>query len=162
MGYQRKGIRGYQLLGGKTNDKLRAYARQIQFDWGPISRAMITTNDYADATRRAIADGYDCIKVDPVMFDEMGRFMHWNNYGILRNEQLRIAVARIAAIRKAGGPDLDIIIELHGYTDTNTSIQLGRELEQFRCFYYEDPTQPLNPNLFKEISDKVKIPIASG
>jgi L-alanine-DL-glutamate epimerase-like enolase superfamily enzyme len=123
---------------------------------------MITTNDYADATRRAIADGYDCIKVDPVMFDEMGRFMHWNNYGILRNEQLRIAVARIAAIRKAGGPDLDIIIELHGYTDTNTSIQLGRELEQFRCFYYEDPTQPLNPNLFKEISDKVKIPIASG
>ena len=28
------GVPVYQLLGGKTNDKLRAYASQIQFDWG--------------------------------------------------------------------------------------------------------------------------------
>lgn len=24
----------YQLLGGKTNDKLRTYASQLQFGWG--------------------------------------------------------------------------------------------------------------------------------
>ena len=35
----------YQLLGGKTNDKIRAYASQIQFDWdGAALRSWIPTS----------------------------------------------------------------------------------------------------------------------
>lgn len=152
----------YQMLGGKRNKKLRAYASQIQFDWGKKSNPRITPEDYADATYKAIADGYNAIKVDPVGFDLEGNWMGWSNYGLLEYDQMKVAVDRVAAIRETGGPELDIIIELHSLTDTNTAIQLGRELEQYRCFYYEEPTQPLNPKLFKEIADKVKIPMASG
>ena len=152
----------YQLLGGKTNDKLRAYASQIQFDWGPVGLPMVTPEDYANAARKAMADGYTCVKVDPVGFNLDGVWMQWSNYGLLEYDQLKVAVDRVAAIREACGPKLDIIIELHSLTDTNTATQLGRELEQFRCFYYEEPTQPLNPSLFKEIAREVKIPIATG
>lgn len=152
----------YQLLGGKTNDKLRAYASQIQFDWGPKGIAMVTPEDYAEATRKAKAEGYSCVKVDPVGFNLKGEWMEWSNYGLLEYDQMKVAVDRVAAIREAGGPEMDIIIELHALTDTNTSIQLGRELEKYRCFYYEEPTQPLNPALFKEISRKVNIPLATG
>jgi L-alanine-DL-glutamate epimerase-like enolase superfamily enzyme len=152
----------YQLLGGKTNDKLRAYASQIQFDWGPKGIAMVTPEDYAEATRKAKAEGYTCVKVDPVGFNLKGEWMEWSNYGLLEYDQMKVAVDRVAAIREAGGPEMDIIIELHALTDTNTSIQLGRELEKYRCFYYEEPTQPLNPALFKEISRKVNIPLATG
>lgn len=152
----------YQLLGGKTNEKLRAYASQIQFDWGKESHSLIKPEEYALAAQKAMADGFDAIKVDPVGFDLNGSWMGWSSYGLLRQEQLRVAVDRVAAIREAGGPDLDIIIELHSLTDANTAVQLGRELEQFNCFYYEEPTQPLNPNLFREISKKVKIPLATG
>ena len=152
----------YNLLGGKTNQKLRAYASQIQFDWGPVCAPMVTPEDYANAARKAMAEGYTAIKVDPVGFNTKGNWMEWSNYGLLEYDQLKVAVDRVAAIREAGGPGLDIIIELHSLTDTNTAIQLGRELEQYRCFYYEEPTQPLNPSLFKEIANNVRIPMASG
>ena len=156
------GVPVYELLGGKTNDKLRTYASQIQFDWDPIMKPMITPEDYAEATRRAMADGFDCVKVNPLGFDRQGRWMRWNNYGMLRTEQVRTVVDRMAAIRDAGGEDLDIIVELHCHTDANSAIQLGRELEQFRVLYLEEPTAPLNWKNMKNISDNVKIPIATG
>ena len=152
----------YQLLGGKTNSRLRAYASQIQFDWGKESHSLVKPEEYAEAARKAMADGFDAVKLDPIGFDLNGKWMGWSSYGLLRNDQLKVAVDRVGAIRDVGGPDLDIIIELHSLTDTNTAVQLGRELEQFNCFYYEEPTQPLNSALFKEISSKVKIPLATG
>lgn len=152
----------YQLLGGKTNKKLRAYASQIQFDWGKRGASLSKPEQYAQAARKAIADGYDCVKVDPVGFDLDGNWMGWSNYGILGYDQLKIAVDRVAAIREAGGDKLDIIIELHALTDTNTAIQLGRELEKFRIFYYEEPVHPLNAESMRQVAQNVKIPIASG
>ncbi len=151
----------YQLLGGKTNKKLRAYASQLQFDWGKESRSLARPEEYAEAARKAMADGFTAVKVDPIGFDPDGNWMGWSSRGILQREQLDMAVRRVEAMREAG-PDLDIIIELHALTDTNTSVQLGRELERLNCFYYEEPTQPLNAALFKEISAKVKIPVATG
>lgn len=151
----------YQLLGGKTNDKLRAYASQLQFDWGKVSKSLAKPEEYAEAMKKAMADGFDAVKVDPVGFDPNGKWMGWSTRGILQREQLQLAVDRVAAMREVG-PDVDIIIELHALTDCTTSIQLGRELEKLNCFYYEEPTQPLNSNLFREISQKVNIPVATG
>jgi len=152
----------YTLLGGKTNKKLRTYASQLQFDWGKVSKALVRPEEYAEATRKAMAEGYDCIKVDPVGFDLKGHWMGWSNYGLLQYDQLKVAVDRVTAMREAGGPKLDIIIELHSLTDTNTAIQLGRELEPLRCFYYEEPVHPLNSQSMKEVANNVKIPVASG
>lgn len=151
----------YQLLGGKTNARLRAYASQLQFDWGKVSKSLSQPEEYAEAAKKAMADGFTAVKVDPIGFDKDGNWMGWSSRGVLQREQMDMAVRRVAAMREVG-PELDIIIELHALTDTNTSIQLGRELEQLDCFYYEEPTQPLNSALFKEISAKVKIPVATG
>ena len=151
----------YQLLGGKTNSKLRAYASQLQFDWGKVSHSLAKPEEYAEAMKKAMADGFTAVKVDPVGFDPEGNWMGWSTRGILQREQMELAVERVAAMREAG-PDVDIIIELHALTDATTSVQLGRELEKLNCFYYEEPTQPLNPALFREISQKVNIPIATG
>ncbi|MDR1100522.1 MAG: mandelate racemase/muconate lactonizing enzyme family protein [Treponema sp.] len=156
------GVPVYQLLGGKTNEKLRAYASQIQLDWGKQGRPLARPEEYADACRKAIADGYDAVKVDPVCMDLRGREMGWSNYGILQYDQLNIAVERVAAIREAGGPRMDIIIELHSLTDSNSAVQLGRELEKYNIFYYEEPVMPLNALSMKEVADKVRIPLASG
>ena len=156
------GVPVYKLLGGKVNGKLRSYASQIQFDWNPRSKPMLTPEDYRQATVGAMADGFDCVKVDPLLWSNRGGFQDWNTRGILTNEQLKIAAERVRAVREAGGEDLDIIIELHAYTDTNTSIQLAKVLEPFRIFYYEEPTQPLNQKLFQYISAKTDIPLASG
>jgi len=158
------GVPVYQLLGGKSREKLRTYASQIQFDWGKETKKMITPEDYSLATQHAMDDGYDCVKVDPIGFNLKGDWMHpdWITRGILKNEVLQITVERVAAIRETIGQKGDIIIELHSLTDTNTAIQLARELEEYNCFYYEEPVHPLNVESMLEISRKIKIPVASG
>lgn len=152
----------HTLLGGKTNDRIRTYASQLQFNWGKVSKPRITPEDYADSTRKAINEGFNSVKVDPIGFDMEGNWGGWNTKGLLSREQLKIVVDRVRAIREAGGEDLDIIIELHSFTDMDTAIQIGQAVEQFNCFYFEEGTSPLNPKLMKEIANKVNIPIASG
>ena len=151
----------YKLMGGKTNGKLRAYASQLQFDWGKVSRSLVEPEEYAEAARKAMNDGFTAIKVDPIGFDTHGKWMGWSSRGVLQREQMDLAVNRVTAMRQAG-PSLDIIIELHALTDATTSVQLGLELQKLNCFYYEEPTQPLNSNLFREISRKINIPLATG
>ena len=155
------GVPVYQLLGGKTNEKLRTYASQVQFDWGKTSKNLVHPEEYAEVTRKAMAEGYTCVKVDPLGVDMDGNWQ-WNYPGLLEYDLLKLGVKRVEAIREAGGDSMDIIVEMHSQTNTNTAIQFGREIEDLRCFYYEEPTQPLNQSLFKEINNKVKIPLASG
>lgn len=152
----------YQLLGGKTNEKIRGYASQIQNGWREDGYRHLKPEEYAEATREAIDAGFDAVKVDPIGLDPNGGWMEWNTRGLLSKEQLDLAEARVAAIREVGGPEMDIIIELHALTDTNTAIQLGRRLEKYDCYYFEEPTQPLNSDLFGVIQREVKIPLAAG
>ena len=65
-------------------------------------------------------------------------------------------------MREAIGSDVDIIVEMHSFTDTTAAIQFGRMIEELGVFYYEEPVMPLNPKLMKKISDNVSIPIAAG
>ncbi len=163
------GLPVYQLMGGKSNGKLRTYASQIQFGWGAEESVsgkplMISPADYAMATKKAMSEGYTAVKVDPIALSDLepdGRGP-WKTTGVLEHKVLNLAIERVAAIREAGGPALDIIIELHSYTDTISAVQLGRELEQFRIFYYEEAAHPLNPTNMLEIHRALSMPIASG
>jgi L-alanine-DL-glutamate epimerase-like enolase superfamily enzyme len=156
------GVPIYKLLGGKTNSRLRTYASQLQFDWDLKTACLVTPEEYAAATKKALAQGYTCIKVDPIGFAPNGKWMDDNTYGMLTYDQIKMASERVAAMREAGGSSMDIIIELHALTDVTTAIQLGRELEQYRIFYYEEPVHPLNHTSMKMVAERVNIPIASG
>ncbi|MHC1711280.1 MAG: mandelate racemase/muconate lactonizing enzyme family protein [Solidesulfovibrio sp.] len=159
------GLPVWQLLGGKTNDDLRTYASQLQFNWGvKTSKSMlIEPEEYAEVTRVAMAEGYDAIKVDPAWFSNQpdGKGL-WKRTGPLEHKVLKTIYNRIAAMREAGGDDLDIIIELHSLTDSISAIQIGQVLEELRIFYFEEPCHPLNSTSMLEIKNNVNIPIASG
>ncbi|MCR4805318.1 MAG: mandelate racemase/muconate lactonizing enzyme family protein [Clostridia bacterium] len=152
----------WKLLGGKTNPKLRAYASQIQFDWGMTAKALIYPEEYGEAGIKAKEDGYDCVKVDPLCFNMEGRYKGWPCNGILQKFQLDMAYKRVEAIRKACGDDMDIIIEVHSLTDANSAVQLGNALEDLNIYYYEEPTMPMNEGNMAEIASRVNIPLASG
>jgi len=159
------GLPVWQLLGGKTNNELRSYASQLQYGWGTVitKQIYIEPEEYGEITKTAVADGYDCIKVDPVVFsnnsDGKGP---WKITGPLENKVLKTAYERVAAIREAGGDDLDIILELHANTDTTSAIQICHALEDLRIFYCEEACHPLNPRSMQEIHNSVNIPLASG
>ena len=161
----------YKLIGGKTNKKLRAYASQLQFGW----RTLIEKNDaltllydpqdYYDVVKDAVAEGYDAVKIDPVFAPledaGMAPFATQGNQirGCYREHDLKRSVERIAAAREAGGPDH---VEIHSLLDANTAAILGKALEPYRIMYYEEPTMPCNPDVFKHIKSRCSLPLATG
>lgn len=156
------GVPVYQLLGGKTNEKLRTYASQLQLDWGVEPHAMYEANEYAEAAKRAVEQGYDCIKVNPFMHVKNAGAFDKKYTGHMGRKNLKMASERIAAIRGGVGENIDIMIEMHALTDTNTAIQVARELEQYDIMYMEEAGGILNPDSLREIADKTVIPQAMG
>ncbi|MEC3929204.1 mandelate racemase/muconate lactonizing enzyme family protein [Citrobacter braakii] len=158
----------YELIGGKTNDKLRTYASQLQFGWGKEQVALFDPKDYADAALKAVEEGYDCIKVDPIQF--YGTTKEENSlsnpkqsyYGLLRSEDINRAYSRLKAMRDAIGPDVDIILEIHSLLGTNSAIQLAKAVEDLNIFYYEEPVNPMNTDAFARVTNNVNMPVATG
>ena len=163
------GVPVYKLLGGKRRDNLRTYASQLQFGWSDHFIPMQTAEDYADVSRRAVAEGYDCIKTD---FCQINRDFKPGNglapmYGaedatrLLSPYLLGVVEERIAATREAIGPDVDIIMENHSTLDANSAVQLGRIAQKYGIFYYEEPNTP-SPKTAKYICNKLQMPISQG
>jgi galactonate dehydratase len=72
------------------------------------------------------------------------------------------AVTRVGAVREAVGPGVDICVEIHREMNPAESTALGRRLEQFHPYFYEDPMLPDSPAIMADIQDHVNIPIATG
>ncbi|MCG7632935.1 mandelate racemase/muconate lactonizing enzyme family protein [Gordonia McavH-238-E] len=152
----------YQLLGGKTNTQMRSYASQLQLDWGVPCHPLVDPREYGEAAGRAMAEGFDCIKVNPIFFGPTGEYFDIRYTGMLDRSLLKAGVDRVKAIREVGGDDLDIIIELHSLTDVNTAVQLGGELEEFRILFCEEPSLPLDPSGAASIARKLPFPLSGG
>ena len=152
----------YQMMGGKTNESLRTYASQIQFGWDRNRFiGLAKPEEFAEAARIAVADGYDAVKVDPTTLDENGRRVTDLNK-ILSSRTIRMVYNRVKAIREAVGPDVDILLELHSSPGVTSAIQLGRVLEEFDCMFFEEGVHYLNADLQKKLADNVDIPMAAG
>lgn len=150
------------LLGGKRRDSLRSYASQLQFGWDDHIIPAYSTEDYANNAKIAVAEGYDAIKVDFFTFDKDGStFSEEQRTGILSPYYVDLVEERVAATREAVGNNVDIIMENHSFLDAQSAIQIGRRVEKYNIFCYEEPNTP-NPKTAKYISSKLKMPIASG
>ena len=154
----------YRLLGGKRREKLRCYASQLQFGWGSgKDKAMLVDPQaYAETALIAQEEGYDALKVDVLAMDGQGNWNQQDLSGVLPDRVLRRGYDRLAAMRKAVGPDMDIIVEMHSFTSTIAAIQFGRMIAELGVLYYEEPVMPLNPKQMKKVADNVPIPIAAG
>lgn len=153
----------YKLLGGKFRDNIRCYASQLQFGWGPEFQMNYKTEDYIATAKKAVAEGYDAIKIDFFTFkpEDGSRYVAEDRTRLLDPKTVRKVIGRLEAVRDAVGPDVDIIMENHSYLDSNTAVQLGREAQKYNIFYYEEPNTP-DPKMTKYICDKLQMPIAHG
>ncbi len=152
----------YQLLGGKRREKLRAYASQLQFSWGENIVPQRTPEDYAREAKKAVAEGYDAIKIDFFTFKpEEGKYGDEDRIGLLSPAYINVIEDRVKAVREAIGPNVDLIIENHSFTDAQSSSQLGKVLKKYGIFYFEEPTTP-TPQLSKFVHDETGLPVANG
>lgn len=74
------------------------------------------------------------------------------------------ALASVRAIREEVGPEIDIMVDIHGppWLTTKDAIAMGKALEQYSLLFYEDPTAPENIESIARVADAVNLPIAAG
>ncbi len=147
------GVPVYELLGGKVFDRIRVYAN----GWAD---GRVKPEEYAEGALKVVADGYTALKFDPVYATPDGRWDPPRRW--IDADRAKMAYARVKAVRDAVGPDIDLLIEASGTLGTTAAIQLGKRLEPFTPFLYEEPVDPMNVECMKKVSDHVNIPIAAG
>jgi galactonate dehydratase len=136
----------YQLLGGAHRLDLRVYANGWYTNPG-------TPQQNADEARRVVDMGYTALKFDP-----FGQ----RNYYKISLAEAQLAEDRVAAVRAAVGPNIDILVEGHAKFNVMNAIQLGKRLEPYRPLWFEEPVSEENISELLEVRRKVNIPIATG
>ena len=136
----------WKLLGGAHRKKIRVYANGWYSNPG-------TAEQNAEEAKVVMDMGYTALKFDP--------FGQTNFYKISL-EELQKAEDRVAAVRKAVGPNIDILVEAHAKFDVMNAIQIGKRLEQYRPLFYEEPVSQERVSELLEVRNKVNIPIATG
>ena len=81
--------------------------------------------------QKSCFEGYDAIKIDFFTFDPKGyRYSSEETTRVLDPYHIHVVIDRLAAVREAVGPDVDIIMENHSYIDAQVAVQLGRAGEK--------------------------------
>ena len=152
----------YELLGGKHQNSLRAYASQLQNGWSENRKPARLPEDYAKEAKTAVEKGFDAVKINFLTFrEDAGRYAAAEQTAFLSPQYMKIAEARIAAVREAVGPDVDIILENHCYTDAQSAVQFGNMAKKYGILYFEEPTTP-HPDQLSYVHRETGLPVASG
>jgi galactonate dehydratase len=142
---QSLGVPVWKLLGGKFRERVPAYAN----GWYQAEREPAAIGALA---RKVVTAGYRAIKLDP--------FGHAS--AELSAPERRRAVGIVSAVREAVGPDVEIMIEMHGRFTPSTAAAVARLLEPFNPAWIEEPTPPENPVAYRSVRAATHLPIATG
>ena len=73
-------------------------------------------------------------------------------------------VERTHAIRAALGPEIDMMVDLHGppWLNAADAVAIGRALEPLNLLFLEDPVAPDNLDGWRRVREKVALPLAAG
>lgn len=138
----------YRLLGGAARQRIPAYAN----GWYTVER---TPSEFHAAARRVVTRGYRALKLDP---------FGAGFYELSRAEKHR-SIGLVEAVRDAVGPDVEILVEMHGRFNPATAVELARELARFSPGWLEEPVPPENLRALKKAADAIAplgIPVATG
>jgi galactonate dehydratase len=134
------------LLGGPVRERVPVYANHL------FTAGLSEPAAYAERAAEAVARGYRAIKLAP-----FGRLE-----GSIAREELRQVCARVAAVRAAVGPDVEIAVDSHGRFTIGDAIRVGRALEEYDLFFFEEPTPPENVAALAKVRQALSVRIATG
>ena len=139
----------YNLLGGKYQDKLRAYA------YMPGGAFKDNPEEAGEVALRLLEEGDSACKLDPFT----------PTYPIPRDIplwEIEHAAKIFESIRNAVGNKLEVGIGTHGQLTTYSAIRVANYLEPYHPFWFEEPVPPENIDEMARVAAHTSIPIASG
>ena len=145
----------YQLLGGKFRDKIRVYC-----DTALYQRNLPKPKDFADAALKAKSMGFNAMKFDLDQANDPKKYDLFN--WTASPGELQRMHDQIAVVREAVGPEIDILVDMHGRYDAVTGKAVAKLLEPMNLLWLEEPVPAENVEAYKLISDSTTTPIAVG
>jgi galactonate dehydratase len=142
---QALGVPVWKLLGGRFRDRVPAYAN----GWYTSKRDPAAI---ARLARDVVKRGYRALKLDP--------------FGAASAElaapDRRRAVEIVAAVREAVGPDVQIMVEMHGRFTPAAAAGVAVLLEPYDPEWIEEPVPPENAEALRRVRQATRLPIATG
>lgn len=135
----------YNLLGGQCRTKVRVYAN----GWGGGG----TPEEAAAKAKAVVNKGFTALKFDPFPNP-------WRAY--IDRQQEDEAVAKVAAVREAVGPDVEILIEVHRRLAPMHAVRVARRMEEYRPFWYEEPVSFRDLDSLVAARQQINIPVVTG
>jgi galactonate dehydratase len=135
----------YQLLGGAFRTKIPAYDNGWFFD-------AKKPQEFAKAALGAVELGFKHLKWDP--FGSSNLFPE--------PEEISQAKECIRAVREAVGSDIHLLVEGHGRFSPDKAIQIAREIEDYKPYFFEEPVPPDNIDALVRVASSINIPVATG
>lgn len=146
----------WALLGGRINDRLRAYTYLYPLPHHDHAPFWVSPDMAAESAVEAVERGYTAVKFDPA-----GPYtMRGGHMPAMRDISRSVAFCR--AIREAVGDRADLLFGTHGQFTTAGAIRLGQALEPYSPLWYEEPIPPDNLLEFQKVAQGVRIPLATG
>ena len=142
------GVPAYQLLGGKVRDKARVYYHVF----GETKEELIA------GCVSAKEQGFTAVGHLTPFLDDSRDIPYFKTHV----DMIEDAIETVGAYRQAVGRDVDLCIEIHRRLTPSEAIVLGRGIEPYHPFFYEDPVTPDNLDEMALVASKIGIPIATG
>lgn len=142
---QALGVPVYRLLGGTSRQAVPCYAN----GWYTVDR---TPEAIAERAQAVVRRGYRALKIDPF----------GAGAGELTRSERALSVGIIRAVREAVGPEVDLFVEAHARFAPMEAIRLCRLLEPYDIGWFEEPCPWDDPLAWREVKERVGVPIAGG
>lgn len=149
----RDGVSLTEALEGEVRHSVPLYAN--------INRSLLgsdrTAEDFGAAAEQAVKSGFSIIKCAP--FDEVTPPVSAN--AIL--DLARPGIERVAAIRTAVGPDVQVLVDCHARFEAHTAPLVAGELAKLGIGWFEEPLEPTkDAEGLMQVTKSVRMPLAGG
>jgi galactonate dehydratase len=143
------GVPVHHLLGGPVRDRARCYHHVF----GETRQELI------DGILKCKAENFTAVgHLTPFLDESRDKPFHPKSYVAKMDD----AIEAVAKYREAVGDDVDLCIEIHRRLSPAEAVVLGRAIEQYRPFFFEDPVTPDNFDEMAYVASRIDIPIATG
>ena len=146
----------HALMGGRMNDRIRAYTYLYPLPGQPMSEFWTSPDMATESAADALARGYTAVKFDPA-----GPYTLRGGHEPAMSD-ITQSVAFCAAIRDAVGDRADLLFGTHGQFTTSGAIRLGQAIARYGPLWFEEPVPPDNVTAMAEVARRQPVPVATG
>ena len=130
----------YQLVGGKTNDKIPVYGYGMMLQKKSVSELIELFKDEAK-------------KIKEKKFKAMKM-----KIGLGPTEDLKL----VKAVRDEIGKDFKLMVDANHAYNINDAMYVGKGLDEMDIYWFEEPVAPEDYDGYKKLKDNLKTNIAGG